>query len=58
MQMRTSVPARKIALAVGVIAGAAGICVAVGSNRLDLALAGIFVFAVAAWVVCTLEGIR
>lgn len=61
MQLRNPQPTitpRQIALAAGMIAAAAGIGLAVGSNRFDLALAGIVIFSLAAWAVCTLENIR
>lgn len=61
MQLRDPQPTvkpRQIAVAAGMIAAAVGIGLAVGSNRLDLALAGIGLFAVAAWIICKLETIR
>lgn len=61
MQLRNPQPARngrQIAVTAAMILAAAGIGITVGSNRIDLTLAGIAVFALAAWVVCTVEHIR
>ena len=57
-ETRRTITRRQIVTAIGAIMAAAGIGAAIGCTRIDLAAAGIGLFALGAWIVCTVEGIR